>query len=98
VLLVSQPTRGVDVGAAEYIHGRLMEQRRRGTAILIISEDMDEVLALSDRTVVMYEGAMIGEVDPARATRETLGLMMAGVRPDALGDQLSTGTSGAISE
>jgi ABC-type uncharacterized transport system ATPase subunit len=82
VLLVSQPTRGVDVGAAEYIHGRLMEQRRRGTAILIISEDMDEVLALSDRTVVMYEGAMIGEVDPARATRETLGLMMAGVRPE----------------
>lgn len=98
VLLVSQPTRGVDVGAAEYIHGRLMDQRRRGTAILIISEDMDEVLALSDRTVVMYEGTMIGEVDPAKATRETLGLMMAGVRPDAWGDQVSTGTTAAISE
>jgi ABC-type uncharacterized transport system ATPase subunit len=87
VLLVSQPTRGVDVGAAEYIHGRLMEQRERGTAILIISGDLDEVLALSDRIVVMYEGTIIGEVDPAEATRETLGLMMAGVRPDAVGEQ-----------
>jgi ABC-type uncharacterized transport system ATPase subunit len=87
VLMVSQPTRGVDVGAAEYIHTRLMEQRRRGTAILIISGDLDEVLALSDRIVVMYEGTLIGEVDPGEASRETLGLMMAGVRTDAVEDQ-----------
>jgi len=82
VLLVAQPTRGVDVGATEYIHGRLIEQRRRGTAILIVSEDLDEVLALSDRIAVMYEGAIIGVVDRGEATREALGLMMAGIRPD----------------
>jgi len=76
-LLVAQPTRGVDVGAAEYIHRRLLEQRAGGTAILIISEDLDEILALSDRIVVMYEGAIVGEAD-ARTSRETLGLMMAG--------------------
>ena len=82
VLLVAQPTRGVDVGAAEYIHARLREQRRDGTAILIISEDLDEVLALSDRILVMYEGAIIGQVDPGAATREAVGLMMAGVHTD----------------
>lgn len=80
VLLVAQPTRGVDIGAAEYIHRRLVEQRERGTAILIISEDLDEVLLLSDRILVMYEGGIIGEVDPRGVSRETLGLMMAGVR------------------
>ncbi len=83
VLLVAQPTRGVDVGAAEYIQTRLLEQRGHGTAILIISGDLDEVLALSDRILVMYEGTIIGEVDAQSATREALGLMMAGVRPDA---------------
>jgi ABC-type uncharacterized transport system ATPase subunit len=87
LLLVAQPTRGVDVGAAEYIHRRLIEQRGRHTAILIISEDLDEVLALSDRILVMYEGTIIGEVDPTRASREQLGLMMAGIRPDSEGDR-----------
>jgi simple sugar transport system ATP-binding protein len=84
VLLVAQPTRGIDVGATEYIHGRLIEQRQSGTAVLIVSEDLDEVLTLSDRVLVMYEGAFIGEVDPRTTARETLGLMMAGVRPDRL--------------
>jgi simple sugar transport system ATP-binding protein len=82
-LLVSQPTRGVDVGAAQYIHRRLLEQRERGTAILIISEDLDEVLALADRIVVMYEGSIIGEADPRTTTREAVGLMMAGVAADS---------------
>jgi general nucleoside transport system ATP-binding protein len=82
VLLVSQPTRGIDVGATEYIHHRLIEQRDSGVAILIISEDLDEVMSLSDRILVMYEGGIIGEVDPRKSTRETLGLMMAGVRQD----------------
>jgi ABC-type uncharacterized transport system ATPase subunit len=80
VLLVAQPTRGIDVGATEYIHERLIEQRRNGTAILIISEDLDEVLALTDRILVMYEGQIIGEATSQDASRETLGLMMAGVR------------------
>jgi simple sugar transport system ATP-binding protein len=82
VLLVAQPTRGVDVGAADYIHRRLLEQRAAGTAILVVSEDLDEILTLCDRVLVMYEGETIGEVDPRETTRETLGLMLAGVRAD----------------
>jgi simple sugar transport system ATP-binding protein len=82
VLLASQPTRGVDIGAAEYIHERLVAQREQGTAILVISEDLDEVFGLSDRIAVMYEGQIMGIVDPATATREEVGLMMAGVRPE----------------
>ncbi len=80
VLLAAQPTRGVDVGAARYIHKRLMEQRAAGTAILIVSEDLDEVLSLSDRVLVMYEGGIIAEAKPQESTREALGLMMAGIR------------------
>jgi simple sugar transport system ATP-binding protein len=80
VLLAAQPTRGVDVGAGHYIHTRLMEQRDAGTAILIVSEDLDEVLSLSDRILVMFEGDIIAEVNPRESTREALGLMMAGLR------------------
>jgi len=83
VLLAAQPTRGVDIGAAHYIHERLMEQRDAGTAILVISEDLDEVLSLSDRVLVMYEGEIIAEAKPRESTREALGLMMAGVRSAA---------------
>ena len=81
VLLVAQPTRGIDVAAAQYIHARLREQRREGTAVLIVSEDLDEVMSLADRVLVMYEGAIIGEADPRTSTRAEIGLMMAGVRP-----------------
>ncbi len=90
VLLVAQPTRGVDVGAAEYIHRRLIEQRDAGTAVLIVSEDLDEVLSLADRILVIYEGRLIGEVDAKEASRDTLGLMMAGVRPDAEPEPVAT--------
>jgi simple sugar transport system ATP-binding protein len=79
VLIASQPTRGVDIGASEYIHQRLLEQRLRGTATLLISEDLDEIRALSDRIAVMYEGRIIGIVESKDATPEQLGLMMAGV-------------------
>jgi simple sugar transport system ATP-binding protein len=79
VLVAAQPTRGVDIGAAEYIHRRLIEQRDQNTAILMISEDLDEVFGVSDRIVVMYEGQVMGIVDPKTATREQVGLMMAGV-------------------
>lgn len=78
VLIAAQPTRGVDIGASEYIHHRLLEERTKGTAILLISEDLDEILALSDRIVVMYEGAIVGEVKRDAADVRTLGLMMAG--------------------
>jgi len=83
VLIASQPTRGVDIGATEYIHRRLLQQRQEGTAILLISEDLDEIRALSDRIAVMYEGQIVGIVDGRTATTEQLGLMMAGVREKA---------------
>jgi simple sugar transport system ATP-binding protein len=81
VLVVAQPTRGLDIGAAEYIHERLLEQRGRRSAILLISEDLDEVLELSDRVVVMYEGRVMGDIARADVDRETVGLLMSGVEP-----------------
>jgi simple sugar transport system ATP-binding protein len=80
VIIAAQPTRGVDIGASEYIHQRLLEQRANGAATLLISEDLDEVRALSDRIAVIYEGRIIGVVDGRKATAEELGLMMAGSR------------------
>ncbi len=82
VLIAAQPTRGVDIGATEYIHQRLLDQRGRGTATLLISEDLDEVLALADRIAVIYEGRIMAIVDRDAATAEQLGLLMAGVHPD----------------
>ncbi len=79
LLIAAQPTRGVDIGAMEYIHKRLIEERNRGTAILMISEDLDEVLALADRLAVMYEGEIVGIVPPNTSV-EDLGLMMAGAK------------------
>jgi simple sugar transport system ATP-binding protein len=78
VLVASQPTRGVDIGAAEYIHERIAQQRQRGTASIVISEDLDEVMALSDRIAVMFDGKIMGIIPRAEATRESIGLMMTG--------------------
>jgi general nucleoside transport system ATP-binding protein len=77
VVIAAQPTRGVDVGAIEFIHGRLLEQRAEGKAILLISLELEEVRSLSDRIVVLYAGRIVGEVGPD-ATDEELGLLMAG--------------------
>ncbi len=82
VLLVAQPTRGIDVAAAQYIHGRLLEQRQLGMGVLIISEDLDEVLSLADRILVMSGGSIIGTADPRTTSREAIGRLMAGVRHD----------------
>ncbi len=79
VLIAAQPTRGVDIGASEYIRQRLLEQRENGVAILLISEDLDEILELSDRIAVMFEGRIVGVVNRGEATPEDLGLLMAGV-------------------
>jgi simple sugar transport system ATP-binding protein len=79
ILIAAQPTRGVDIGATEYIHSRLLEKRDGGMAILLISEDLDEVRSLSDRIAVMYEGKIIGIVERDQATVEQIGLMMAGI-------------------
>ena len=78
LLIVSQPTRGVDVGSIEFIHERIIQERDQGRAVLLISTELDEVLALADRIAVMYRGKIVGVVD-ANASRETLGKMMAGV-------------------
>jgi simple sugar transport system ATP-binding protein len=77
VIIAAQPTRGVDVGAIEFIHGQLLQQRSEGKAILLISLELEEVRSLSDRILVMYAGRIVGEVGP-EATDEQLGLLMAG--------------------
>ena len=78
VLIVSQPTRGLDVGATEYVRSQLVAAGARGAGVLLISEDLDELLALSDRIIVMYEGRIVEEMDAAGADRGRLGLLMAG--------------------
>jgi simple sugar transport system ATP-binding protein len=79
VVVASQPSRGLDVGAMEYIHQRILKERERGAGILLISEDLDEIFALSDRIVVMYEGRIMGESFAEAASREQIGLWMSGV-------------------
>jgi general nucleoside transport system ATP-binding protein len=81
LLIASQPTRGVDVGAIEFLHQRLVAERDRGTAVMIVSTELDEVSALADRIAVMYRGKIVGIVGPD-TSREVLGLMMAGVPTD----------------
>jgi simple sugar transport system ATP-binding protein len=78
VLIAAQPTRGVDIGATEYIHRRLLAERKNGVAILLISEDLDEIQALSDRILIMYEGQIVGEVDRDNIDLRQIGAMMAG--------------------
>ena len=80
VLLVGQPTRGVDIGAIEFIHRRLIALRDAGKALLLVSVELEEILALADRILVMHAGEVVGEVAPADATEEKLGLMMAGMK------------------
>ena len=80
VLLVSQPTRGVDIGAIEFIHARILEKRNEGCAILLCSADLDEVFRLSDRVITMYEGRITGEFSAAEISREEIGYCMTGGR------------------
>ncbi|HPP69923.1 MAG TPA: ABC transporter ATP-binding protein [Pseudothermotoga sp.] len=80
LLVVSQPTRGLDVGATEFIHKALIQLRDTGVAILLVSMELDEIISLSDRLAVMYSGQIMGEVDPKEVTVEEIGLMMAGHR------------------
>jgi len=83
VIVAAQPTRGLDVGATEYVRERLLQERKNGTGILLISEDLDEILALADRIAVIYEGQIMGVVPRDEATPEKLGLLMAGVEEGA---------------
>ena len=78
LLLVSQPTRGVDIGAIEFIHRKLIELRDKGRAVLLVSAELEEVTALADRLLVIREGEIVGEVNPKTATFEEIGLLMTG--------------------
>jgi simple sugar transport system ATP-binding protein len=82
VIIAAQPTRGLDIGATEYVRQQLLEQRHRGVAIMLISEDLDEILALSDRIAVIYEGQLMDILPREQATAERLGLLMAGVHAE----------------
>jgi len=79
LLIASQPTRGLDVGSIEYIHKRIIEKRDEGTAVLLVSNELDEIMSLSDRIAVMFKGKIIDTVNAEETTKEALGLLMAGV-------------------
>jgi simple sugar transport system ATP-binding protein len=87
VLIAAQPTRGVDIGATEYIHRRLLDERSKGTAVLLISEDLDEIMAVSDRIIVMYEGRIMGVVPRESVDIRQIGAMMAGASLEAVLDK-----------
>ena len=80
LIVAVQPTRGLDVGAIEYIHSQLVSERDKGKAVLLVSLELDEVMSLSDRILVMYEGKIVGELDPKKITVQELGLYMAGAK------------------
>lgn len=82
LIIAVQPTRGLDVGAIEYIHGQLVAERDKGKAILLVSLELDEVMSLSDRILVMYEGTIVGELDPKKTNVGELGLYMSGAKRD----------------
>ena len=82
LIIAVQPTRGLDVGAIEYIHAQLIAQRDAGKAILLVSLELDEVMSLSDRILVMYEGEIVGELDPKKTDLQELGLYMSGAKRD----------------
>jgi len=80
LLIAAQPTRGIDVGSIEFIHSQIVKKRDEGVAVLVVSAELDEVLALSDRIAVMYHGQIVATVRNGELTREELGLLMAGGR------------------
>ena len=87
LIIAVQPTRGLDVGAIENIHRQLVAQRDAGRAVLLVSLELEEVMSLSDRILVMYEGEIVGELDPKTTTVEELGLYMAGAKRGAVKDE-----------
>jgi ABC-type uncharacterized transport system ATPase subunit len=82
LLVAAQPTRGLDVGSIEYIHKRIVAKRDEGTAVLIVSTELEEVLSLGDRIAVMFQGRIVDILDPSEATPERLGLLMGGAHPE----------------
>ena len=82
LVIANQPTCGLDVGSIEYIHGEIIKMRDRGVAVLLISAEFDEIMALSDRIAVMYRGQIVAIVEAKKTTREQLGLWMAGAHAE----------------
>jgi simple sugar transport system ATP-binding protein len=82
LLVASQPTRGLDVGSVEYIHGRILQKRDEGCAVLLVSSELDEIMGLSDRIAVMYRGKIVDVLPAGQATKEQVGLLMAGIHPE----------------
>jgi simple sugar transport system ATP-binding protein len=93
LLIASQPTRGLDVGSIEYIHSQIVKKRNDGCAVLLVSPELDEIMSLSDRIAVMFEGKFFAVLPAEEATREGLGLLMAGIKQniiaESMGEQLS---------
>ena len=85
LIVAVQPTRGLDVGAIEYIHSQLVAERDRGKAVPLVSLELDEVMSLSDRILVMYEGEIVGQLDPKKTSVSELGLYMSGAKRDNKG-------------
>jgi simple sugar transport system ATP-binding protein len=85
LLVASQPTRGLDVGSIEYIHKRIVDKRNEGCAVLLVSPELDEIMELSDRIAVMYRGKFLAVLPADSATKEQIGLLMAGITPDLTG-------------
>ena len=83
VYVIAQPTRGVDIGAIEFIHQKILEKRAGGAAVLLCSADLDEVLRLSDRVITIYEGKITGEFDRDHLDKSEIGYYMTGVREEA---------------
>lgn len=79
ILIAAQPSRGVDIGATEYIHDTLIEHRNQGNAVLLVSNELSEIMAVSDRILVIYNGRFVGEVNPKTTTEDEIGLLMAGI-------------------
>ncbi|WP_309140697.1 hypothetical protein [Micromonospora sp. M51] len=86
LLIAAQPTRGVDVGSIEFIHSQIIHERDVGTAVMVVSSELDEVIGLADRIAVMYRGRIIGIVGPD-TPREEIGLLMAGITPDSANER-----------
>ena len=87
LIIAVQPTRGLDVGAIEHIHRQLVHERDRGKAVLLVSLELDEVMSLADRILVMYEGEIVGELDPKKTDAQELGLYMSGAKREEKGEQ-----------
>jgi simple sugar transport system ATP-binding protein len=98
LIVAAQPTRGLDVGSIEYIHSRIVAKRDEGTAVLIVSTEIEEVLALGDRIAVMFKGKIVDTLDPEEATFARLGLLMGGAHPEDASPEQTRAATAAVGE